>query len=194
MFDDTVTTMPVESLTLVYFVTALIALVASLAFRSPTVVGGRRRNRRFWLSIAFVLVTLGVLRHYELHTDVTLFGRRAVSLPGVVGERRIAQLAVIWYAIGAGGLALMLLVWMMRELVLSYVLALIGLLVLAIVIGIQLISMQSVDQTLRRSLAGIEIGTIFESAALIVIATAAMWVIYLPLGGMRWRRPFAVDP
>ena len=158
-----------------------LAAVLSLAARSRT---RDRRERRFWLIAALVLIALGLNKQLDLQTDLIDWARTLARSEGWYRERRIVQLAVF------GGLALVaaavlaLLARLTRTARPAVRAARVGLVVLALFVLVRAASFHHVDRVLHTQLGGQRLHFWLELAGIVVIGLAAA----AALAGRRRRR------
>jgi hypothetical protein len=145
------------------------AFVSVLASRS-----GRKRDRRFWVGTAVVLVFLGLSKQLNLQAALSGAARYLAHIEGWYDYRRFIQvLFLLALALGAFFAAAGLLRWMRRS-SFSQKAAATGLSLLLLFIVMRATSLHAIDQWVMRNVAGLRAGWWLELAAITVIGLSAL--------------------
>ena len=129
----------------------------------------------FWLATAALLAALAINKPLDLHTLITEFGRQLAQRGGWYGDRRRVQLLFV-AAVGAASLlALATTVWRLRLAALRRcALSLAGLWLMAVFVGLRVVSFHHADVFLGRRLHGFKLHWLLELLAIAVIAAGAV--------------------
>lgn len=148
-----------------YFVGAAAAFWASKS--------GSRKDRRFWLGTAILLVILGFNKELDLQSLLTTEGRDIARHGGWYEQRRLVQ-GIFLLLLGIGGViaALSLVRWLRRS-AFEVKMAAVGIVILFTFILIRAGSFHHIDNWVTINVAGLRSGWWLELAGIIVIALSA---------------------
>jgi hypothetical protein len=128
----------------------------------------------FWLLVAALLALLAVNKPLDLHNIITDYGRQAARTGGWYENRRSVQLVFSIAVAAASLLALLLVALRLRKRVGRYALALAGLWLLVVFIGLRVASFHHVDQWFGTRLRGVKLHWIVELLAIGTIIAGAI--------------------
>jgi hypothetical protein len=129
---------------------------------------------RLWLVSATLLVMLAVNKELDLHVLLTDLGRRLSRTAGWYDRRRAVQLAfAICLAAGAAG-GLVMTAHRLRNALARYTLAFAGMWLLALFIGLRVISFHHVDAWFGRRLHGVKLHWLIELVSIVMILAGAV--------------------
>jgi hypothetical protein len=165
------------------WITAVAYLAASLA--CATVWTADRRARRhgqpgspfFWLTLALLLLFLGINKQLDLQTLLGDIGRRKARAEGWYGNRRIYQEIFIAVVAVAGLFAIGVFSWLARKQWKRSLLSLLGTVFLFVFVLIRASSIHHVDVALQWRFAGAKWNWIIElgGIAIVFLGAAAAW-------------------
>lgn len=149
------------------------------ASEAPPGAGGvtilrSRAQRRFWLTLALILLALGINKQLDLQSLFTAVGREVAIRQGWYGERRgvqrefIAGVALLGLA---GGIALPL---MARRAGGWAMMAAAGLVALIAFVVIRAASFHEIDAIIHSGWAGVKVNHVMELGGIAIIAAAAL--------------------
>jgi hypothetical protein len=124
--------------------------------------------------VAALLVLLAINKPLDLHNLITDFGRQLARAGGWYENRRSVQMAFASAVAAAALLALLLIAVRLRKPVGRYALALVGLWLLAVFIGLRVASFHHVDRWLGTRLRGVKLHWIVELLAIATITAGAI--------------------
>jgi hypothetical protein len=149
-----------------YFVGAAAAFWASRS--------ARKRDRRFWIWTALLLIFLGLNKELDLQTLMTVEGRTLAHQSGWYEQRRIVQ-GVFLLVMGiAGVVTIVALVRWLRKSPLQVKTAAIGIVLLFIFVLIRAGSFHHIDHWVTINVAGMRSGWWLELAGTAVICLSAL--------------------
>jgi hypothetical protein len=160
-------------LTVVVYLVAAIAsgLVARrLAGPDPLI----RRERRFWIITAAVMLLLAINKQLDLQSLLTMLARCHAQLSGWYDIRRVVQEAFIYLVAASGVIALGLLALLLRGILGRVWLALLGLGFVCVFVVIRAASFHHVDVLLGGTAAGIKLNWLLELPGPALVALVAM--------------------
>ncbi len=134
----------------------------------------RRRDRRFWGSVAFILLLLGINKQLDLQSWLTVVGKQVAIAQGWYDQRRTVQKQFI---VGLVAVVLALLMFSIQALGQSWRrlwLAMTGMAFLGGFIVIRASSFHHIDRLLGLEWAGLRLNWILELGGIICIAVAAV--------------------
>ncbi len=136
---------------------------------------GWRQSPRFWLALCVLLVILGINKQLDFQTALTQIGRRLAFEQGWYDSRRGVQLGFI-IGVAAIGLAFIgLVILTAARAPRDRLLALAGMVFLAVFVVIRASSFHHVDQFLGLSVAGLKWNAILELSGIACVGLAAVW-------------------
>lgn len=156
---------------LVYLAAATLAALAARAQVGPEALA--RRERRFWIIAALLLLMLGLNKQLDLQSLLTMVARCHASLAGWYGERRGIQRAFIWLVVGGGIACLGLLALHLRPILGRIWLALAGLTFVCGFVLIRAASFHHMDGLIGSVALGVKVNWLLElPGPLLVLAIA----------------------
>jgi hypothetical protein len=161
------------------WITAMAYLAASLA--CAMVSSADRRARRlgrpgspfFWLTLALLLLFLGINKQLDLQTLLGDIGRRKARAEGWYGNRRIYQEIFIAVVAVAGLFAIGVFSWLARNQWKRSLIGLLGTVFLFVFVLIRASSIHHVDVALQWKVAGAKWNWIIELGGIAVVLLGA---------------------
>jgi hypothetical protein len=149
-----------------YFIGAIAAFWASRS--------ARKRDRRFWIGAALLLVFLGLNKELDLQTLLTVEGRSFARISGWYEQRRLVQGAFLLVMAVAGVAAIAALVRWLRKSPVQVKTAAVGIVLLFTFVLIRAGSFHHIDDWVTIRIAGMRGGWWLELAGTGVIALSAL--------------------
>jgi hypothetical protein len=164
----------------------LAALACGLAARREPLPDGTRRPRarpsRFWLTLAGLVLALGINKQLDLQSLITQIGRDVTRAWGVYSQRRPLQLGFIVAVATACGAALGGMFWAARRTFKRRWPAIAGIVFILGFVVIRAASFHHVDLFLAARLGGMKWNWILELGGIAVVSVAAVRVVLEPPG------------
>ena len=135
------------------------------------------RHAVLWLVLAAAMTFLGINKQLDLQTLVTELGRVSAHRHGWYEERRTVQTIFIAVIGGLGLLSVALLVWLIRDSLRRFIVALFGVIWLGTFVLIRASSFHRVDILLKTEIAGVKLNWAFELTGIAIVAIAAVRAI-----------------
>jgi hypothetical protein len=161
------------------WITAFAYLAASLAC-AMVWTADRRASRHgrpgspvFWLTLALLLLFLGINKQLDLQTLLGDIGRRKARAEGWYGNRRLYQTMFIAAVAVAGLFAIAIFSWLARKQWKRSLLGLLGTVFLFVFVLIRASSIHHVDVALQWKFAGAKWNWIIELAGIAVVLLGA---------------------
>jgi len=149
-----------------YFAAALVSILASRS--------GRKRDRRFWVGTAILLVLLGLSKQLQLQSLLTGTARYLAHYEGWYDHRRLVQgLFILALAVG-GFLAISATLQWLRRSPFPIRATATGLSLLLLFVVIRAASLHVVDRWVTRNVAGLRAGWWLELAGISAIGLSAL--------------------
>ena len=165
------------------WITAVAYLAASLA--CAMVWAADRRARRhgrpgspaFWMTVAVLLLFLGINKQLDLQTLLNDYGRRKAKADGWYGNRRFYQTIFITAVAAAGMFAIGVFSWLARSQWKRNLIALIGTVFLFVFVLIRASSIHHVDVFLQWKIAGAKWNWVLElgGITMVLVGVAVTW-------------------
>lgn len=133
-----------------------------------------RRERRFWVITAAVMLLLAINKQLDLQSLLTMVARCHAQLSGWYDVRRVVQEVFIYMVAAGGVIALGLLALLLRGILGRVWLGLVGLGFVCIFVVIRAASFHHVDVLLGGSAAGIKLNWLLELPGPILVSVVAM--------------------
>lgn len=161
------------------WVTVVVYLAASVASGLVARHLGRpdpltRRERRFWVIAAAVMLFLAINKQLDLQSLLTMLARCHAQLTGWYDVRRMVQEAFIFLVAASGAIALGLLALLLRGILGRVWLALVGLGFVCVFVVIRAASFHQVDALLGSSAGGIKLNWLLELPGPILVTLVAL--------------------
>ena len=153
-----------------YFTTALLALILGCKSKRKFPPETHKTQRRFWLIVSVVMLSLGVNKQLDLQSLITAMGKYYAIRDGWYDNKRVVQFAVISAILAIAALSLALFFYHMRDLLKTNWLAILGLMFLMVFIVTRATSFHHMDIFLHTSIAGLRMNWLFELGGISAIA------------------------
>lgn len=162
-------------------IVAIYALAAILAFmvalKRPFPAASWRRERFFWLLVAFAMAALAVNKQLDLQSLLTTAGRCLAVAQGWYGQRRLVQMELV---IGLGLVAV--LTFLVAALVLRgtlqrTALPLLGLVFVGGFVMIRAAGFHHVDVLINQRLADVRVNWLLEVPGPLLVSLSAVWLL-----------------
>jgi len=155
-------------------------LCAAYARRTDRVCAADRfrLHRRFWWTLAAIMLLLGINKQLDLHTLLTSAGRQLARTQGWYLHRRTFQM---WFVVGitiAGVLLLIWLAWTFRRVRWQYALPLFGIMFLFAFVVIRVASFHHVDAILGWRPGGVRMYWVLELGGIVCVGASALMGIF----------------
>lgn len=133
-----------------------------------------RRERRFWVLAAMVMLLLAVNKQLDLQSLLTMIARCHAQLAGWYDVRRVVQEAFIYLVAAGGAIALGLLALLLRGILGRVWLALVGLGFVCVFVVIRAASFHHVDVLLGGTAGGLKLNWLLEIPGPILVTMVAL--------------------
>lgn len=157
---------------LAWIVVAAYFIGAATAFWAGSAAS--RRERRFWIGTALILVFLGLNKELDLQTLVTTQGRLLAHQGGWYEQRRLVQGAFLLVLALGGALVIAALVAWLRRSPVQVKAAAFGIALLFIFVIMRAGSFHHIDRWVTINLAGLRSGWWLELTGVLVIGLSAL--------------------
>lgn len=154
-------------------------LLGAWACREAARAAGRcsmpRRERRFWMLLALLLLLLGANKQLDLQSALTEFGRLLARAHGWYGQRALVQL---WFIVAAGVAAMALagaVLYLLRRAPKPTQLAIMGAGALLGFVLIRAASFHHMDRFVGSMLLGLRANWLLEIGGILLVAAGALW-------------------
>lgn len=160
------------------WLTVVVYLMAGLAAgrvarRLTAVDPVTRRERRFWVITAVLLLLLAINKQLDLQSLLTMLARCHAQLSGWYDVRRAVQEVFIWLVAASAVVTLGLMTLLLRGILGRVWLALVGLGFVCAFVVIRAASFHNVDVLLGSTAAGIKLNWLLELPGPILVALVA---------------------
>lgn len=160
------------------WLTVVVYLMAGLAAgrvarRLTAVDPVTRRERRFWVITAVLLLLLAINKQLDLQSLLTMLARCHAQLSGWYDVRRAVQEVFIWLVAAGAVVTLGLMTLLLRGILGRVWLALVGLGFVCAFVVIRAASFHNVDVLLGSTAAGIKLNWLLELPGPILVALVA---------------------
>lgn len=152
--------------------------------RSPRFQAKWRRDDRFWIAVALLLMVAALYRATGLEYQLQGVMREALLVDNLYAVRRDLQTPVVLGGMVLGFALLGLADWRLRQRHPSVRLAAAGSLALLMLIAVRAVSAHGLDALLQASVARIKLGWLIEAGLLIWLVGCLLWF-------RRWRADMA---
>lgn len=159
-----------------YFLTALIALRLMLNSRRWFPADIYPAQRRFWLIVFLLMLTLGINKQLDLQSLVTAMGRYYAARDGWIEYKRVVQVGVIISILAVAAFSLLFFFFRMRNILKINWLVIAGLTCLLVFIVSRATSFHHMDIVIGTYVLGARVNWLMELGGLAAIALSAMMV------------------
>ena len=157
-----------------YFFCGLVTLKLCLASREIFPQQVASRQRQFWFCLGLMMLFLGVNKQLDLQSLLTAIGRYFAHRDGWYDHRRVVQVGVILGILGSLSLAMFSFVMYFKPIIRTNWLAIVGLGLLLLFIGVRATSFHHMDALINTRLLNVRVNWILELGGIATITLPAL--------------------
>ncbi|MEM1354422.1 MAG: hypothetical protein AAGH88_06010 [Planctomycetota bacterium] len=153
----------------------LAALLCLLAWRHANAAyPGHARLRLFLGSTTLLMLALAINKQLDLQTFITQTGKDLAKVQGWYDQRRAAQRSFVFGVAGAGALAMLLALFLLRGLLGRVGVIMLGLCVTLSFVVVRAASFHHVDHLIGMELVGVRVNVILELGGIMMVCLGAL--------------------